>query len=271
MRGKLTGFYDIQPGDGLIPACAGKTQPRMGRNRGRGAHPRVCGENSSRPSGMSARAGSSPRVRGKLDFGAKVNRRRVAHPRVCGENPHDHRPRPERRGSSPRVRGKPLAPKSRPRGRRLIPACAGKTCEHARKHSLVGAHPRVCGENLECLLATIECLGSSPRVRGKLFLKSATLNAYRLIPACAGKTLPVVAMIRSSWAHPRVCGENTTDFRETEFGGGSSPRVRGKRLKRIFKDAGIGLIPACAGKTNSPPAPTRPAGAHPRVCGENRR
>ena len=25
MRGKLTGFYDIQPGDGLIPAHAGKT------------------------------------------------------------------------------------------------------------------------------------------------------------------------------------------------------------------------------------------------------
>ena len=66
-----------------------------------------------------------------------------------------------------------------------------------------------------------------------------------------------------------MCGENRQRVKVACSSEGSSPRVRGKRLKRIFKDAGIGLIPACAGKTPGM-APRRPSNwAHPRVCGEN--
>ena len=74
-------------------------------------------------------------------------------------------------------------------------------------------------------------------------------NNPGLIPACAGKT-PVAEVI-------------------TAAGGGSSPRVRGKRRCLIFVASFSGLIPACAGKTwNNPPEPSKQS-AHPRVCGEN--
>ena len=66
-----------------------------------------------------------------------------------------------------------------------------------------------------------------------------------------------------------MCGENFSRLRKETAKAGSSPRVRGKRLKKIFKDAGIGLIPACAGKTASREAASPTEGAHPRVCGEN--
>ena len=70
-------------------------------------------------------------------------------------------------------------------------------------------------------------------------------------------------------AHPRVCGENPAAEIITAFGGGSSPRVRGKQTVRAAPFGVARLIPACAGKTTprrkTPPALT----AHPRVCGEN--
>ena len=91
---------------GLIPACAGKTLPPRRAAVKTKAHPRVCGENPGGVLFALAAAGSSPRVRGKLDPAAidyalsrlipacagktplliwqpRLGR---AHPRVCGEN-----------------------------------------------------------------------------------------------------------------------------------------------------------------------------------------
>ena len=51
---------------GLIPACAGKTWGSLSAARPSRAHPRVCGENFSSFRSNFKRAGSSPRVRGKL-------------------------------------------------------------------------------------------------------------------------------------------------------------------------------------------------------------
>ena len=90
----------------LIPACAGKTTRRQTLATLPRAHPRVCGENTTRVSPRPRLRGSSPRVRGKL---AKSGQPRLspglipacagkthfsgfgiffakAHPRVCGEN-----------------------------------------------------------------------------------------------------------------------------------------------------------------------------------------
>ena len=50
---------------------------------------------------------------------------------------------------------------------------------------------------------------------------------------------------------------------------GSSPRVRGKLAGRPELGGDLGLIPACAGKTPSPPSASPGTRAHPRVCGEN--
>ena len=106
VRGKLIATAMRQLSLGLIPACAGKTSahsycPTLPR-----AHPRVCGENAAFMRRRYSRAGSSPRVRGKLaatdsiedmtrlipacagktDVIAVQGAEWQAHPRVCGEN-----------------------------------------------------------------------------------------------------------------------------------------------------------------------------------------
>ena len=189
----------------------------------------MCGENSIKIPRRSETAGSSPRVRGKhsrdrdagavqglipacagkTDLSTSSALAAWAHPRVCGENSSVASSRLTCSGSSPRVRGKPWAFDSESGVARLIPACAGKTWRGRRFPWGSRAHPRVCGENVISHLTAEGVAGSSPRVRGKLDCCTGSRGAYRLIPACAGKTSIAARVCRSSRAHPRVCGENS--------------------------------------------------------------
>ena len=65
VRGKLASLLRLCDSLGLIPACAGKTRPRVKFQHWRKAHPRVCGENYLHTWNEHLAAGSSPRVRGK--------------------------------------------------------------------------------------------------------------------------------------------------------------------------------------------------------------
>ena len=112
--------------------------------------------------------------------------------------------------------------------------------------------------------------GSSPRVRGKRMGVGGGEELGGLIPACAGKTLARTLVQPSGQAHPRVCGENRLGDSCRMWGVGSSPRVRGKRVPRLFVLWFSRLIPACAGKTKTSRRIPRHPRAHPRVCGENR-
>ena len=293
----------------LIPACAGKTPSSASASAYSTAHPRVCGENRDSPRRADRRGGSSPRVRGKLHHSAPQVRRRglipacagktceksniippraahprvcgenlsrspttpgsTAHPRVCGENQVGGGHQSDPIGSSPRVRGKPRDHRQRPPQPGLIPACAGKTtCGRDRGQS-DRAHPRVCGENRTRGVWTADFQGSSPRVRGKHELLRGLGHRCRLIPACAGKTLPSKRGRIEATAHPRVCGENEDGPGFGAGGGGSSPRVRGKRSRGRGRRWSRRLIPACAGKTVGGKKKGRREAAHPRVCGEN--
>ena len=129
----------------------------------------------------------------------------------------------------------------------------------------------MCGENPSEKRYARMKVGSSPRVRGKLWDLVAVFVNAGLIPACAGKTFPAMSRVRYIRAHPRVCGENTNDTISAALEGGSSPRVRGKHAPAETRSAGERLIPACAGKTPVTLNVTSAAGAHPRVCGENPR
>ena len=51
-------------------------------------------------------------------------------------------------------------------------------------------------------------MGSSPRVRGKLWAVTCLRLVAGLIPACAGKTKDRLKNGSNHSAHPRVCGEN---------------------------------------------------------------
>ena len=70
--------------------------------------------------------------------------------------------------------------------------------------------------------------GSSPRMRGKPFRKTAFSGIPGLIPAYAGKTVVKHATKAVGPAHPRVCGENQDENILNLTQAGSSPRMRGK-------------------------------------------
>ena len=193
VRGKHTGRMSTSHATGLTPACAGKTRAASAVRLDRGAHPRVCGENSRRTYRRGALHGSPPRVRGKHDdtITERVDRGltpacagktsgpscrrspRPAHPRVCGENGLGPVVALSFPGSPPRVRGKPVIARSDQRVQRLTPACAGKTPSTVMLVTLLTAHPRVCGENQLRDGFILGFGGSPPRVRGKLFSRGS--------------------------------------------------------------------------------------------------
>ena len=188
---------------------------------------------------------------------------------MCGENDQGVGGLNAVPGSSPRVRGKHALTLENHRAVRLIPACAGKTAQSTWMPAPRWAHPRVCGENAGYSERHVRRWGSSPRVRGKLPPHLRNTRVSRLIPACAGKTALLTCPEGDCWAHPRVCGENFVFCGFTCGKRGSSPRVRGKRGDILLNHANHGLIPACAGKTDSALLWESPSRAHPRVCGEN--
>ena len=111
--------------------------------------------------------------------------------------------------------------------------------------------------------------GSSPRVRGKPASAYSIDTRVGLIPACAGKTLPLLLLLENNRAHPRVCGENVPILFKALSTVGSSPRVRGKHYVVSAGRITQRLIPACAGKTTGTAFLSIVLSAHPRVCGEN--
>ena len=111
--------------------------------------------------------------------------------------------------------------------------------------------------------------GSSPLTRGKHALSIRVRRALGLIPAHAGKTLPVSPRRSRTRAHPRSRGENMglpIGYVSTP---GSSPLTRGKRASGWHGASCGGLIPAHAGKTDQRGARGSTRAAHPRSRGEN--
>ena len=152
---------------------------------------------------------------------------------------------------------------------RLIPAHTGKTLKYSQLRSFEWAHPRAYGENGLQNIHLELGKGSSPRIRGKLAVFAVQDGDEGLIPAHTGKTKRVVRDPLPIGAHPRAYGENrcmpafAVSFR------GSSPRIRGKRVKRVTVYRRGGLIPAHTGKTEADGSAAMMVGAHPRAYGEN--
>ena len=129
----------------------------------------------------------------------------------------------------------------------------------------------MCGEHFALYRLPKRSAGSSPRVRGTPLVDHVERLQEGIIPACAGNT--TCASWREYWPrdHPRVCGEHLVDYRARRAETGSSPRVRGTRVGRDRQERSAGIIPACAGNTQSGGNPTGLSWDHPRVCGEHRK
>ena len=152
---------------------------------------------------------------------------------------------------------------------RLIPAHAGKTICSWSPRRTPRAHPRSRGENRSGLSSATTRTGSSPLTRGKPTKCQPIEVVRRLIPAHAGKTHGCPASSGKPTAHPRSRGENVTTVTKARAVEGSSPLTRGK--PRLFLRTHLvgRLIPAHAGKTQSPHWCAGLTKAHPRSRGEN--
>ena len=127
----------------------------------------------------------------------------------------------------------------------------------------------MCGEHADSSSTLQELQGSSPHVRGAPELKPVFRELCGIIPACAGSTGAAVNGLKQLGDHPRMCGEHARRFCQLAFMAGSSPHVRGARVKIPVISPRLGIIPACAGSTLmlfSSIALTRD---HPRMCGEH--
>ena len=154
VRGKAIGIVRDAEGDGITPACAGKSSARHWKRPATRDHPRVCGEKGKKPSQVTLEKGSPPRVRGKVlhqrpelcshgitpacagkRHPCKVYRVAVQdHPRVCGEKIITRARLTMWAGSPPRVRGKDCACHCLLLPYGITPACAGKRLK--RSHSI---------------------------------------------------------------------------------------------------------------------------------------
>ena len=275
---------------GLIPASAGQTSPRLMIRPLHRAHPRECGADVQIAQGVKSLQGSSPRVRGRpaacsspatgdglipasagqTHFLHRCHRLARAHPRECGADLHRRSATFVNRGSSPRVRGRRTRPTCRSCRLGLIPASAGQTYPFPSCKLSSTAHPRECGADAAKHSEILRRQGSSPRVRGRLDHLRRPRQDRGLIPASAGQTPCYQNGSHSTRAHPRECGADEVEGDKLCLIRGSSPRVRGRRL-RLRRRVGVArLIPASAGQTDASKSIDKGVGAHPRECGADR-
>ena len=134
-------------------------------------HPRVCGEHADYPLHIDVISGSSPRMRGTQGRQQHGDSRRGIipayagntgcsmgcprpfrdHPRVCGEHLVRFKTCAPSAGSSPRMRGTPKLVFRCHIIIGIIPAYAGNTNISPSILTILGDHPRVCGEHTKRL------------------------------------------------------------------------------------------------------------------------
>ena len=167
MRGKRPQPFHDALRVRIIPARAGQTDGRPPRGTYKADHPRACGANDGLTTLQLIECGSSPRVRGKLQFSdqprwqdriipARAGQTPAArhpgehhadHPRACGANQAAAIAVQHAVGSSPRVRGKLAGCRAGAVQHRIIPARAGQTAGWRRLAPNRPDHPRACGAN----------------------------------------------------------------------------------------------------------------------------
>ena len=276
---------------GVIPAQAGRTAVGCGHS-GRGwGHPRAGGAdlcvscNTVREPGSSPRRRGGPRATcalaaskgvipaqaGRTRCGRRTPSAEWGHPRAGGADLGARVRYVARAGSSPRRRGGP--PSSRhgrcPIG--VIPAQAGRTRFWRRGSGSGWGHPRAGGADGYRGPGVTTIMGSSPRRRGGPRRGRLLTELRRVIPAQAGRTSRTCAGQLRGWGHPRAGGADSAIVQAAFWLVGSSPRRRGGLSKLAPALAGIGVIPAQAGRTRRHRLCHRRWPGHPRAGGADPR
>ena len=149
-----------------------------------------------------------------------------------------------------------------------IPAHAGKPLAPNKPDARIRVYPRACGETLGRGRKAPAGQGLSPRMRGnQLTFDFSCLNCGS-IPAHAGKPAAQYLARRAPGVYPRACGETICAEIKAHPEWGLSPRMRGNQTINIDQDAGLGSIPAHAGKPVLSSCVSLGIGVYPRACGE---
>ena len=199
-----------------------------------------------------ARPGIIPAYAGNTSRRIRSSFVRWDHPRVCGEHTLPARKESSSPGSSPRMRGTQRIHVDFPLAEGIIPAYAGNTFGHSVGFTGNWDHPRVCGEHSCMTGESASSGGSSPRMRGTHRERHRGVARLGIIPAYAGNTPANGEATRMTWDHPRVCGEHPVLNIFFDAVSGSSPRMRGTRVRIRRSCQWHGIIPAYAGNTYQP-------------------
>ena len=108
-------------------------------------------------------------------------------------------------------------------------------------------------------------------MRGTRHNLCSELIRTRIIPAHAGNSVhhDICRVLPAD--HPRACGELEIQLVKSWPRFGSSPRMRGTRVRKSSCRPGARIIPAHAGNSSEARQPQRGAADHPRACGELQR
>ena len=89
----------------------------------------------------------------------------------------------------------------------ITPAYAGKSIATLARKSLIGDHPRLCGEKSAPYTASSCVYGSPPPMRGKGYSCFFVYKSEGITPAYAGKSSSYSETVSHTLDHPRLCGE----------------------------------------------------------------
>ena len=85
-------------------------------------------------------------------------------------------------------------------------------------------------------------------MRGKVSASCGRVEAVRITPAYAGKSIPVEVIVYGKQDHPRLCGEKMDIRQELRKNPGSPPPMRGKVITEVREKPETRITPAYAGK-----------------------
>ena len=132
-------------------------------------------------------------------------------------------------------------------------------------------HPRLRGEQGSNVGCGTRNGGSPPLARGTGRVADAAWRPCRITPACAGNRRLWMDSSICLWDHPRLRGEQSSNFDILAAKSGSPPLARGTERYALYKSWRLGITPACAGNRCPPPARVMLVRDHPRLRGEQHR
>ena len=186
-----------------------------------------------------------------------------------GEDNHKKLCRCDKGGSPPHARGRLKLEVTKDPITRITPACAGKTPFGVSRYGGMQDHPRMRGEDFARSTIASSRSGSPPHARGRQTMSFNLGTAWRITPACAGKTGRGTVREPSAPDHPRMRGEDersNPDYLDTI---GSPPHARGRPLFILETAVRQRITPACAGKTVGVGLGAALDRDHPRMRGED--